>query len=106
MSGNRRKRLERLEQKLGDLVRREELANCNCQTLTFAWSTKTFEAEMNTPCPTHGFRRLGQIMVVSVVPMAGENVGTVDEESLGLDQLVEEYEGRLTQVEEAENEEE
>ena len=107
MSGNRRKRLEKLEQKLSDLLRQKELENCTCQTLTVAYSSQSFEAEMNTPCPAHGFRRLGQVMVIHVEPMGGEPAGTVDDkESIELERLVEEYERRLAQVEEAENEEE
>ncbi len=65
MSGNQRKRLEKLEQKLADLARQEALANCNCLPLTFATSQqRLFEAEMNKTCPVHGLRRLGRIYIV------------------------------------------
>ena len=33
MSGNRRKRLERLEEKYADFARQEALANCICRNL-------------------------------------------------------------------------
>jgi hypothetical protein len=67
MSGNRRRRLEKLEQKLADLARQETLANCNCRERIFVNSTKVFEAEISKTCPVHGFRRLGRIYVVRVV---------------------------------------
>ena len=51
MSGNQRKRLERLEEKDADLARQEALANCICQKLTVVYSTKIFEAEMNKDLP-------------------------------------------------------
>jgi hypothetical protein len=50
MSGNRRRRLEKLEQKLADLARQEALANCNCQERIFVNSTKVLEAEMSKTC--------------------------------------------------------
>ena len=76
MSGNRRRRLEKLEQKLADLARQEALANCNCQTRIFVNSTKVLEAEMSKTCPAHGFRRLGQITIVQIVPTIGRIVRT------------------------------
>jgi len=106
MSGNRRRRLEKLEQKLADLARQEALANCNCLTRTFAYSTKIFEAEMNKTCPAHGFRRLGQIYVVKVGDTSRGRTMKIDEKSIGLDELVQEYERRLAEVEQAEDEQE
>ena len=106
MSGNQRKRLERLEEKYADLARQESLANCICQAHTVAYSTTTFEAEMNESCPAHGFRRLGQIMIVHIVPTRKDRADSVDERSLGLEELVEEYERRLAEVEQAEDEQE
>jgi len=106
MSGNRRKRLERLEEKYADLVGQEALANCNCRTLTFVNSTKIFEAEMNKTCPAHGVRRLGQITIVRTVPTRKDRADSVDERSVGLEELVGEYERRLAEVEQAEDEQE
>jgi hypothetical protein len=106
MSGNRRKRLERLEEKYADFARQEALADCICQTLTFAFSTKIFEAEMNKTCPAHGFRRLGQITIVRIVPTRKDRADSVDERSVGLDELVKEYMRRLAEVEQAEDEQE
>jgi len=51
MSGNRRKRLEKIEQKLADLLRQEELVNCICLDRLFVNSTKQMLREMNTTCP-------------------------------------------------------
>jgi hypothetical protein len=106
MSGNRRKRLERLEEKYADLARQEELANCICQTRIVAYSTKIFEAEMNKTCPAHGFRRLGRIMIACIVPTRKDRADSVDERSVGLDELVKEYQRRLAEVEQAEDEQE
>jgi len=106
MSGNQRRRLERLEEKYADLARQEALANCICQTLTFAHSTKIFEAEMNKTCPAHGFRRLGRITIVRIVPTREDRADSVDERSVGLRELVKEYTRRLAEVEQAEDEQE
>jgi hypothetical protein len=96
MSGNRRKRLERLEQKLSDLIRQEELANCICLKLLFAYSREMFLSEMNKICPVHGFRRLKSITLVRTEPTRW----------IGLEDAVEEYRRRLAEVEEAEDEKE
>ena len=106
MSGNQRKRLERLEERYADLARQEALANCICQKLTFTHSAKLFEAEMNKTGPAHGFRRLGQITIVQIVSTRKDRADSIDEQSVGLEQLVEEYERRLAEVEQAEDEQE
>jgi len=106
MSGNRRRRLERLEQKLADLARQEALANCNCPRFTFVGSTETFKAEMNKTCPAHGFRRLGQITIVQIASTQKDRADSVDERSVGLEELVNEYDRRLAEVEQAEDEQE
>ena len=103
MSGNRRRRLEKLEQKLADLARQEALANCNCQKFMFVNSTKVLEAEMSKTCPAHGFRRLGRITIVRTVPPRADRI---DERSVGLEELVDEYKRRLAEVEQAEDEQE
>jgi len=106
MSGNRRRRLEKLEQKLADLARQEALANCNCQKFMFVNSTKVLEAEMSKTCPAHGFRRLGQITIVQIVPTRKDRADSVDERSVGLEELVQEYKRRLAEVEQAQDEQE
>ena len=106
MSGNRRRRLEKLEQKLADLVGQEALANCNCQERIYVNSTKVLEAEMSKTCPAHAFRRLGQISVVRIVDTSPGRTRKIDEKSIGLDELVQEYERRLAEVEQAEDEQE
>jgi len=57
------RRLTKLEQQLADRARRAKLASCNCSYVTIADPARPeeFEAEMNLPCPAHGFRRLGRI---------------------------------------------
>ena len=106
MSGNRRKRLEKLEQKLADLSRQEALANCNCRDRIFVNSTKVFEAEMSKTCPVHGFRRFGRIYVVQVVDTSPGRGRKIDEKSIGLHELVQEYERHLAEVEQAEDKQE
>ncbi len=57
------RRLTKLEQQLADRAKRANLASCNCSCITIADPARSeeFEAEMNLPCPAHGFRRLGRI---------------------------------------------
>ena len=88
-----RKRLAKVERKMADIVRREELANCNCKqssdfTVLSDDGAEEFEAEMNLPCPAHGFRRLGRIMHVAVE----------DESCPRSDELIATYEARLEQA--------
>jgi hypothetical protein len=90
------KRLAKVEQRMADQARRAELANCNCEhvvTLAIPGQPEEFEAEMNLPCPAHGFRRLGRIMrIVFVDPTDGELP------SPKLDELIATYEARLAQA--------
>ena len=99
MSGNRRRRLEKLEQKLADLARQEALANCICNRFTAANSPKIFEAEMNRVCPAHGVRRLGLIFIPRIGPKRENDV----EQAL-IHALVDEYKRRLAQAAEDEDE--
>jgi hypothetical protein len=46
---------------------------------------------MNQTCPVHGFRGLGQIMVLQIE----DEDGNITEESLAISKLVEEYKQRL-----------
>jgi hypothetical protein len=104
MSGNRRRRLEKLEQKLADLIRQEALVNCICLERVFVRSSEKerFLSEMNKTCPVHGFRRLGVITTVWIGPV--KKVLSPDE--LGLEEALQEYERRLAQAKEAEDEQE
>ena len=61
---------------------------------------------MSKTCPAHGFRRLGQIYVVKVGDTSRGRTMKIDEKSIGLDELVQEYDRRLAQVEQAEDEQE
>jgi len=65
--------MAKVEQEVADIACREELSDCNCQEITLAMSgqPEKFEREMNLPCPTHGFRRLGRITWIQFV--AAEN---------------------------------
>jgi hypothetical protein len=91
-----RKRLAKAEQRMADLGRRAELANCTCEecvTIANPNHPEEFEAEMNLPCPAHGFRRLGRIMhLVFVEP------GVTEHPRTSLDELIATYEGRLAQA--------
>lgn len=91
MPGNPLKQLEKIEQKMAEISRREGLSNCICKDRMVVARTKTFEAEMNKTCPVHGFRQLGKITVLQL----GDGKGNVKEESLGLIELVQEYERRF-----------
>ena len=91
-----RKRLDKLEQRMADQTRRAELANCTCQFMTVAISgqPEEFEAEMNLPCPAHGFRRLGRITHIQFI---NPEDGTA-EPCPRLDELIATYEARLDQA--------
>ncbi len=86
-----RKRLGKVEQQVADRARREEFAHCICGGVTVAipGQEEEFEAKMNVPCPSHGFRKLGRIIkVVSVKP------DRTEKDSSRLDQLLAIYEAR------------
>jgi hypothetical protein len=90
-----RKRLDQLEQRMADRERRAELANCTCTYLTLAnpFQPEDFEAEMNLPCPAHGFRRLGRVCRIRF----RDGDGT-EEPSPRLDELLAIYDARLEQA--------
>ncbi len=82
MSGrlsNLRTRLVKVERGLGDVARQEQLAKCNCKLrgISLVWEPEKFEAEMNLPCPTHGFRDLGLVQVVQGVDKHGASIDSV-----------------------------
>jgi hypothetical protein len=87
--------LAKVEQQMADQARRAELANCTCNDMTIANTVlpEQFEAEMNLPCPAHGFRRLGRIMRIVFVDPGGKKVP-----SPRLDELIATYEARLAQA--------
>jgi hypothetical protein len=89
---NLRTRLAKVERRLGDVARQEQLTNCNCKFIgaTIACNPpEHFEAEMNRPCPAHGFRDLGTIICYRVVHAGGRW-----EDTTRLKQLVATYEAR------------
>jgi hypothetical protein len=93
------KRLAKVEQRMADQARRAELANCNCAqfvTLAIAGQPEEFEAEMNFPCPAHGFRRLGRIMRICFVDPT--NPAGTKMPSQRLDELIAIYDARLAQA--------
>jgi hypothetical protein len=94
MSRNLEKRLAEVERRLRDVARRDQLANCNCQQLTSAFSSDNFEEEMNRPCPAHGFRDLGTIMHTVVVPTNSLVREIEPEEDTKLQALIATYEAR------------
>ena len=103
MSGNLsglRKRLAKVEQRMADQARRAELTNCTCKhssavTLANTVQPEEFEAEMNLPCPAHGFRRLGRIMRIVFVNSTNPRT---EVPSPRLDELIATYEARLAQA--------
>jgi hypothetical protein len=91
-----RKRLDQLEQRMADRARRAELANCTCihmPDVTLAIHPEEFEAEMNLPCPAHGFRRLGKVLAIRF----RDGDGTT-EPSDRWDELIATYQRRLDQA--------
>ncbi len=80
------RRLAKVERQLIDEARREGMAECICRAMTLADADKPeeFEAEMNEPCPAHGFRRLGMLLEVRQI---GSKVAKID-------QLLEIYKAR------------
>lgn len=95
------RRLAKVERLVADRARREKLANCNCcphdperiGNIFLVSDARRFEAEMNLTCPAHGFRCLGEIMVL-LRQKAG---GTIAEESVRLTEVVDEYKRRLSE---------
>ena len=93
------KRLAKVEQQAAHIATQEKLANCNCYPHTLGLKmlvvkdAKEFEADMNLSCPAHGFRRLGRLMVSTIVARRGE----ISEDCARRNELVREYEGRLSE---------
>jgi hypothetical protein len=97
-----RRRLVKVQQRMADIARREELADCNCPVTTFVTSGRPeeFESEMNLPCPSHGFRRLGRIIWIQSV--AAENGAPkfderIQQDDAEIERLLEIYEARLAE---------
>ena len=61
---------------------------------------------MNKICPFHGFRRLGKIVIVQIVPEQEGRTERFDDQSMALHELAQEYERRLAEAEQAEDERE
>lgn len=90
------RRLAKVEQQVAERTKREELANCICRTsmpFTIVHNAEDFEVEMNRPCPVHGVRDLGQLLIHT--PFNSDT--TPSEESIKLRQLLDLYELRLSQ---------
>jgi hypothetical protein len=89
-----RKRLAKAEQEITYLARRAGLANCTCTSRTLAvdGQAEKFEAEMNLPCPAHGFRRLGKILHIRFVDRDGRVPCP------RMDELIATYAARLAQA--------
>jgi hypothetical protein len=80
---------------------RVKLADCNCYPnlgLLVVADSKKFEAEMNLPCPAHGFRCLGQLMIIRVKAMNGDSLDdAVRDDAVRTDELLAEYRRRLAE---------
>jgi hypothetical protein len=63
----------------------------------FAIDPEKFEAEMNRTCPVHGLRRFGNMVVLRIVKPGM----IIDEKSVRLLQLVDQYKRRLSQLPES-----
>jgi len=96
------RRLVKVEQQVAHLAKREQLADCKCfppgpNGISLPWfvvkNAEEFEADMNLPCPVHGFRRLGQLMIPRIVGRKGE----ISEEYTRRRELVAKYELRLSE---------
>jgi hypothetical protein len=87
------RRLAKVEQQVAERTKREELANCICRTLTIVQDAEQFEVEMNRPCPVHGVRDLGQLLIHT--PFNSDT--TPSEVSIKRRQLLDLYELRLSQ---------
>jgi hypothetical protein len=91
-----RRRLAKVEQALAETAEQEKQVSCICipngaRLITIAFSNKPeeFEADMNRKCPAHGFRSLGEIMVLTVV-----GPGQKKDERCRLDDLLADYRAR------------
>lgn len=90
-------RLAKVEKQATYIATQEKLANCNCYPDPLGMGRlvvrdgKEFEAHMNLSCPAHGFRRLGNLMVVTIVGQKGET----SEDCTRCKELVAEYHRRL-----------
>lgn len=64
MSASLARRLAKIEGWKAEKAWRKKLAHCNCRVATVAnpCHFEEFEAEVNLPCPAHGFRNLGTII--------------------------------------------
>ena len=91
LAGNFQKRLQRLEQLVAEIAKPNSQAKCNCRQFTIAPSAEYFAAEMNQTCPVHGFRQLGKIQIYRVTTRPN----SVEETSLGIRDVVKEYQRRL-----------
>jgi hypothetical protein len=59
-------RVAKIERWKAEKAWRKKLAHCNCRVATVAnpCQLQEFEAEINLPCPAHGFRNLGTIISI------------------------------------------
>jgi len=80
--------LAKVERHLREKAWREKLAHCNCKDVMVADSDhpEEFEAEMNLPCPAHGFRRFGLLVTNHFV--------ADDDDPSRLDELIATYHER------------
>jgi hypothetical protein len=89
------RRLAKVEQQRANRARRAKLFNCICRDETIVTSDRpqNFAAEMDLPCPSHGFRRLGRIKRFTRV----NPDGTAKPHPV-LDRLIATYKARLHQA--------
>lgn len=96
MAGNLNSRLAKVERGLACIKEKYDQADCICNALV-GLSRETleqFRAEMNRPCPVHGFRELHIIYFFSVEPAHDLNSRAIVIEDPEVNAALEEYERR------------
>lgn len=111
MARNLNSRLAKVEQELARIKEIDNQAECICKGGALIsigrGMLEEFKAEMNRPCPVHGFRELSFIHFFSVEPARDLNSVPRIIEDPEVNALLEEYEWRLAEAkrERYENEE-
>jgi hypothetical protein len=98
MTGNLESRLTKVQRELLEVKEQEKAAGCICDAFVGIGTGRVeeFRAEMNRPCPTHGFRKLKILHFVETRPAGSDRFSgceiAADPE---VDELLKEYKLRL-----------
>ena len=95
--GSLERRLAKLEQELAQIEVEKKLGECICdQFVTVsAGSVAKFRAEMNRPCPAHGFRELHIMHIVTVDTTRDPSSRAEIVEEAEVEEALNEYNRRL-----------